>query len=701
MTLNMANLFFTPQAGTGASLPAGQSPVLGAGGLFATPSGVGGANFMDMIFAQLLQETDSENAGQNGDGQGLKNDKNKNIISLLTPSDAGKNLQGEKFQRVQLNQILHKIAHEISATLPNTVGTTDTTEETATTQSEILAALQAALNQAPGTEGIELSDTQSDSLPPAVEDGAPSIPEETRHDFMAFLNSLLQGIPEENKPIVLKIAPGLLRKAVNNLEFKPSELPTKSQGIAGTDTTQPDGGEITPPAPALIATGLTPESLTKFIEELSQRVQQGESFIIGVVKIMPPQAKREVIFLPRALVLSGQGLQSAVSSDSSAIKIEAVIEADAELPLPAAFPELTDATDEFTAIAPNTTETKKTHKHESPLLTLLAALQAEQPVLQSTPSAQIKTNEGENGQTSTHALAQDNDVTQGSATDNHRAPLISNEILARLNALVTGGELPALTATGMPEETGFARVLKVLEEAQQRAAQKGNNAPGLEKALNVIKSMSPGLSTYHGQGAFPIMGMAFASALADQIFPEGWDWSRFDSATGQPMTLNSPAMMATSLVNQASHASVPHPATQIIAATIAKSAATGENRNITIRLEPPELGRVEIRMEFGKDRALKTHIIVEKQETYLMLQRDAHILDKSLQDSGLDTDGGTSFELAQDGNAFDDGRNNNQRGTSGGGDSETGTENAEEIIEATMDWYVDPDTGAMRYDILA
>ena len=87
-------------------------------------------------------------------------------------------------------------------------------------------------------------------------------------------------------------------------------------------------------------------------------------------------------------------------------------------------------------------------------------------------------------------------------------------------------------------------------------------------------------------------------------------------------------------------------------------------------------------------------------ETYLMLQRDAQLLERALQDAGLDADGGLSFELAEHGFDFDQ---NNQRGgghdNGGTGASDEGEEI--EILESTMTWSVDPETGHTRYDIWA
>lgn len=686
MNMNLANLFFTPQAGNGGM--GASSSVMGKGGIFATSGG----NFMDMIFARLLQEaaagqpvTDINAGEENKVGM-------ENIISVLAPAQSGKGGQKEKFQQVHLNHILHKLAHEISATIPDTGLMRQDDGSAATDLQKELHNLIARLQ----AETDENTAPMDNAATPAEE--AVPLPEPQRRNFMAFLNGLLQGIPEENRPAVIKLPTGLLRKTVQHLEFNPAPATTAQTSADETgmptipaDEAAPpeDGGET--PAPALIATGLSPESLTRFMEELSQRLQHGESFIVGMVKIMPPQSKQEMIFTPRALILppankNTNPAPAPLGGDNAIIASGDEIEPGTDPLLSLLIPSAVE-TPQLDVAPVSPSEEKKPQRHETPLLALLAALQTAAP--QSSAPGQTKKTEA----------AQTNTAPGSGAADDHKMePLLPREIVARLNALVIGSDPAPQTNTGLPLETDFSRVLKVLEEAQQKTADK--NPSGLDKAVNVIKSAGPALSTFHANGAFPAMGMAFAAALSGDIFPDGWDWSRFNGTAGQPMAMHSPAMMAASLVSQASNATTPHPATQIVAATITKAAATGENRNITVRLEPPELGRVEIRMEFGKDKAVKTHIIAEKQETYLMLQRDAHILDRTLHDAGLDTDGGVSFELAQDGGAFDDGRNG-QRGSSGGGDSANGTEIAEETIETAMDWYVDPDTGLTRYDIMA
>lgn len=155
----------------------------------------------------------------------------------------------------------------------------------------------------------------------------------------------------------------------------------------------------------------------------------------------------------------------------------------------------------------------------------------------------------------------------------------------------------------------------------------------------------------------------------------------------------------TGLITQSQSAGHAHPATQAVAVSLHKAAAQGENRTLILEMDPPELGRVEVRLAFGRDKTVKATVISEKPETYMMLQRDAHALGRALENAGLDG-GGLSFELAGHGQDFSDG-NSRGGGHDAGGNGAGGSDGAAEAIDTTMTWHVDPATGYMRYDILA
>ena len=82
-----------------------------------------------------------------------------------------------------------------------------------------------------------------------------------------------------------------------------------------------------------------------------------------------------------------------------------------------------------------------------------------------------------------------------------------------------------------------------------------------------------------------------------------------------------------------------------IAIHISQHADTGANR-FQLRLDPPELGRVDVRMEISAEGKLSAVIAVERPETLDLLQRDSRALERSLMEAGLKTDSNSlSFSL--------------------------------------------------------
>ncbi|MDX5366501.1 MAG: flagellar hook-length control protein FliK, partial [Alphaproteobacteria bacterium] len=82
--------------------------------------------------------------------------------------------------------------------------------------------------------------------------------------------------------------------------------------------------------------------------------------------------------------------------------------------------------------------------------------------------------------------------------------------------------------------------------------------------------------------------------------------------------------------------------TQVPAAAIALQMARNLQKGISrfdIRLDPPEMGRIDVRMEIRKDGQVVAHMSVERPETLDLLQRDARALQQALNNAGLQADG--------------------------------------------------------------
>ena len=108
-----------------------------------------------------------------------------------------------------------------------------------------------------------------------------------------------------------------------------------------------------------------------------------------------------------------------------------------------------------------------------------------------------------------------------------------------------------------------------------------------------------------------------------------------------------------------------------VAVQIQKSLSQGNDR-ISIQLKPAELGKVEVRLDVGHEGRVTAVITADRSDTLNLLQRDARILQHSLQDAGLRADSNSlSFELSSQGQAFDTAQNG---AGSRGGFAETGAD---------------------------
>ena len=245
------------------------------------------------------------------------------------------------------------------------------------------------------------------------------------------------------------------------------------------------------------------------------------------------------------------------------------------------------------------------------------------------------------------------------------------------------------------EETAFDRLMKIAAEKTANGKASQTQTTGIPTAPTTAQANTNAANT----STAPLPP---ASDMNPAAF-DGITWDQTQIAAGATSGSGTQSPLAamnasTSLTTHSNSAAQPHPGTQMVAATLQQAGANGTNRSITLQLDPPDLGKVEVQMNFGKDKTVKALITVEKPETYSMLQRDAQTLERAMQDAGLNAEGGISFELAGDDHRFgQDGGHDGSRNQAGQGENDNDTI---ELIESTMTWQVDPETGYMRYDIL-
>jgi flagellar hook-length control protein FliK len=116
-----------------------------------------------------------------------------------------------------------------------------------------------------------------------------------------------------------------------------------------------------------------------------------------------------------------------------------------------------------------------------------------------------------------------------------------------------------------------------------------------------------------------------------------------------PLTATTAANAAAATPAAASQA----PATAIpiasVAVEIAARAQAGNNR-FEIRLDPPELGRIDVTLDVDRHGNVTSHLVVERSQTLDLLRRDAPQLERALNDAGLKTgDSAMQFSLRDQG----------------------------------------------------
>jgi flagellar hook-length control protein FliK len=82
-----------------------------------------------------------------------------------------------------------------------------------------------------------------------------------------------------------------------------------------------------------------------------------------------------------------------------------------------------------------------------------------------------------------------------------------------------------------------------------------------------------------------------------------------------------------------------------LAVQIAATVQSGKTQ-FEVRLDPADLGRIDVRIQIDSNGQVTSHLTVEKPETLTLLQQDAPQLQQALNDAGLKTgSGGLQFSL--------------------------------------------------------
>lgn len=120
------------------------------------------------------------------------------------------------------------------------------------------------------------------------------------------------------------------------------------------------------------------------------------------------------------------------------------------------------------------------------------------------------------------------------------------------------------------------------------------------------------------------------------------------------------------------------------------------NSEFQIRLDPAELGRINIKLSLKQGGNVKAHMVVERNDVFELLQRDARALEKALGDAGFEgKDVDVEFSLDQNANNggtfaenFFNQDNDGQNGRNNANGDEVAQDEVEEMVATHMPLHV-------------
>jgi flagellar hook-length control protein FliK len=217
---------------------------------------------------------------------------------------------------------------------------------------------------------------------------------------------------------------------------------------------------------------------------------------------------------------------------------------------------------------------------------------------------------------------------------------------AKASSAARVGESAAPIKTGVASEAADPSAASPSSEATDNSvAPQGPAADGKQKTdrLPVDVANTDAASTTAPTAAAPASPHQHRAAATAQVEAEPSDPGQPANAVQQPQaqSATTPAAAPWS-VTAATSAAVP---LNGLALQIAVSAQRGNSR-FEIRLDPAELGRIDVRIDVDRDGQVTSHLTVEKPETLAMLRQDAPQLQRALDNAGFKTgDGGLQFSL--------------------------------------------------------
>jgi flagellar hook-length control protein FliK len=187
------------------------------------------------------------------------------------------------------------------------------------------------------------------------------------------------------------------------------------------------------------------------------------------------------------------------------------------------------------------------------------------------------------------------------------------------------------TAAAPPALPGPTGTDNAPPAAPQPNAQ-GDNQTNFEPMLNLAAGAANGAATGDSAGTSGTQPATSAAKTATSEVP-----SLGVVAAGAPASQAAAAAPSTPTA-----VAVPISALPV---AIAARAKAGSNQ-FDIRLDPPELGRIDVRLDVGANGQVTSHVTADRPETLTLLQNQQPQLERALEQAGLKTaDNGMQFSL--------------------------------------------------------
>ena len=193
------------------------------------------------------------------------------------------------------------------------------------------------------------------------------------------------------------------------------------------------------------------------------------------------------------------------------------------------------------------------------------------------------------------------------------------------------------------KSAGNAPALPHADAADPAAAGEPHKDSGAHARAEETANTHRGVATDTAAAAGNDAGPAIAPKAADLAPP-----TNLMTAPATAQTLQAQAQtQAIAAPAAAAHAAASDAAVPIsgVAFEITSKALAGKGQ-FDIRLDPPDLGKIHVRLDVDRDGNVITHMVADRTDTLDMLRKDTAGLERALQDAGLKTsDNSLQFSL--------------------------------------------------------